>query len=684
MVCLVAFASPRVLAQDQEAPVGPFAIGELQVETYQVGCIDVKSCVEILAMLGYNTKAPSGQVELAQLPAVFSLPLAAPKELVGLSSIDEKRTPDKVSLVEETLSAPQNRLMILYHASQSEAVGRLKDLLQRTVDVADRQVLIEGMVIELTEDNLRDLGTQWQKLLGDDWLISFKPDGDKMPFVATYNPEASATAALTDRLRATIRAVVQEGRAEILSSPSVLVLNNRNARIKVVRDTPIVSTKITRDVQNVDVRFEPVGIVLNIKPRVSQDDSAVTMQIIAEVSEVPEGKAIVVEGTEIAPVIDRRIVETVARVHDNTPFIIGGLIRNQTARAEDRVPVLGRVPFVGALFRRRVTTTGRKEVIIVLTPRVVTTGGSHRAVMPKDSSQFDFLGNRLFRNTYRIKPEDLFDLSFLEQNEAILTAFENAQRLVRRHPDYAGRSPFREMAARVIPGEDAVVIRMLYEILSSDRLAFHRDIPTDKLIVFLRDQEHTAGFRIGWLEREGRGILERASPDGTVAGFFSRPYPKDVLFLRFQAASGDIRTAMQHPVADLEWLPVQTSDPSEAEAMIERRLLELNGITDDYGPAGYALVLNTPRDLIRLKTAIAVREASEVNNFEDLLVLRNFRVGRRFGLPEFDVAHSRVFLIDPPVADYFFKSDYYYSALQTRLELACRLLGEALEREGLR
>ncbi|MCK4375898.1 MAG: type II secretion system protein GspD, partial [Candidatus Brocadiae bacterium] len=392
-------AAVRQAAQKPQESPRKFSVRELLYETYELSCIDMKSCVQILGMLGYTTTPPSGEVDIGQLPAAFEMPFEAGSPTVGRSELKA----EKAALTDETLSAPQHRLMILYHSSQTEEVGKLKDLLVETIDVPDRQVLIEGMIIELTEDDLKELGAEWE-LFGKDWLkISFLGDGDKVPFILSYDPEFTPAAALADRVRTTIRMVIQEGKAEILSSPSVLVLNNRNARIKVVRETPIIKTSITRDIQSVDVRFEQVGIVLNIKPRISHDDSSVTMQIIAEVSEIPEGETIIVQGTEVAPVIDRRIVETIARVHNNTPFIIGGLIRNEKTRTMDRIPILSRIPILGVLFRKSVTTREKREVIIVLTPRVITPAGTQRPVLPKDADRFDFLNNRLFRNTYRVK-----------------------------------------------------------------------------------------------------------------------------------------------------------------------------------------------------------------------------------------------------------------------------------------
>ncbi len=677
----LAAAVQQAAQKPQESP-RKFSVRELVHDTYELSCIDMKSCIEILGMLGYTTTAPSGEVDIGQLPAAFALPFASVVPVVGQSSIDEKKKPDEVALTEETLSAPLHRLMILYHSSQTEEVGKLKDLLVETIDVPDRQVLIEGMIIELTEDDLKELGAEWE-LFREDWLrLTFLSAETEAPFLLSYNPESTPPAGLANRIRATLRMVIQEGKAEVLSSPSVLVLNNRNARIKIVRDTPIISTKITFDIQSVDVRFEPVGIVLNIKPRISQDGSTVTMQIVAEVSEVPAGEAIVVQGTEVAPAIDRRIVETIARVHNNTPFIIGGLIRNEKARTLDRIPILSRIPILGVLFRKSVTIREKREVIIVLTPRVIMPGGTQRPVLPKDADRFDFLNNRLFRNTYRVKGEDVFDLPLLENNETILWAFERARALVRRHPEYGGESPFREFAARIIPGEDAVVLRMLFEIIR-DKLALHERLETKNLIVFEKNESKPAGFKVRFLEdSRGTGILQEASPDGTVEGYFDegRPYPRDVMLLHFKLdPEGGLRAALDSPVVEIEWVTV--TDPKDDA--VEKRLLEINRLGDDYRHHDLALALGDKKDLVRLKACIVLREVAKVNNFEALLALRNFRVGRRFVIPELDSTDERIFLIDHCVAEFFFKSDYYYSALRDRLEKGFEMLEQALAREGM-
>ena len=664
----VAAAAEQAADNAKKAPRA-LSIRDLSHEVYQLGCIDMQSCMQLLGQLGYNTKAPGPQVKIDQLPAIFEVPAKAPKSIVGGKGASETQ------LDGQTLSAPEDRLMILYHSSQSEEVARLRDLLAGTIDVPERQVLIEAMVIELTEDTLREMGVEWGYRTTQRQFSTFKAEGEGQSilkfFYSTENPEEFMA-----KLTATLQFSLAEGSAEILSRPSILVLNNQNAMIRVGRKTPILDQTITANFAKVKVRFEDVGIVLNIKPRVSEDDTTIAMQIIAEVSEMTDVDWIVVPsgpmvGTKIAPFIDRRIVETVARVRDNTPFIIGGLIRNRKSHSTDRVPILSRIPLLGWLFQNRKSEWEKREVIIVITPRVMRPGGTHRPVQPKDTSRFDFLDNRLFRNSYRLKAEDIFDLAFLERNETILEAFERVRKFVARHPEYAQRSPFKEMVDGVIPGEDSVAIRMVYEVVK--KLGLHERLDAKSMIFFEKDPEKPAGFGVTFLDEK----LLQYSPDGTLESYFEREYPKEVLFFRYKVPTeGRLEEVLASPVAEVEVRKVQDRDE------VEDALLDINRLHDDYAYHEFAFVLDTDKDLTRLRRALVMHEVAKVNNFEDMLLLRNFRVGRRIVIPQLGEARDRTFLVDQDVAEFFFKSDYYYEALAAKLKQAYRIIEETLAMEG--
>ncbi len=660
------------LAQAAEAAVKAikqaprtFALSELSHEAYQLSHIDVPSCVKMLGQLGFNTGVPKGKVNLNQLPTVFPLDQAVAKTVVG-----------QKTLAEDTLSAPENRLLVVYHTSQSEEVARLKETIEETIDIPARQVLIEGMVVELVEQNFEELGVEWE-IFGSRWQkATFEGEGENRPFIYMYDPEFDPTADLAERLRAKLKMIIDQGTAEILSSPQVLVLNNRNAQIRVVQDVPIFESIIRETTTNFRIRYETVGIILNIKPRVDQQGQTVSMQVKAEISEAPEEQFVKIQEQSVAPLISRREVSTIARVHDNTPFIIGGLIRNEKATQWDKLPLLWRIPVLGRLFQRRSDRNDKREVIVVLTPRVIRPGGTNRPAMPKDDERFDFLDNRLFRNSYRLKAEDVFDLGFLENSQAIRETIRQVKDFVARHPQYADRCPFSEMSQGRIPGEDAVVIRMLFEI-ARDKLQLYKNIPSENVLFFEHDESKPAGFGVNFLARKGRGILLGASPDGTLKGYLNRPYPKKVLFLRFDADAGErLESAVKGPVARVEWREVDNEDE------VQQHLLEINSLSEDYEYDEFALPINEESDFVRLKSCIALREIATVNNFGDLLRLENFRVGRKFVIPEFGQLEERMYLVDQTVAEFFYKSDYYYHALKQRLEEGYRIIEEAMAAEG--
>jgi hypothetical protein len=650
-----------------------FSVRELSHEVYQLSCIDPDNGLAALAALGYSVGPPSDGLTLAQLPRVFKIEYATPGSLVGGGTAIDAKT-----LTEETLSVEENRLVLLYHSTQSQEVGRLKDVLAGTVDVPADQVLIEGMVIEIGERDYRELGMDWAYHREGWYRVAFGEEGSEVPFLLTYDPTLEVAEGLRRRLTGTIRMLLEEGKGEILSSPSVLVLNNRNAKFQVVREVPVFKTVITETTSKVEVEFKTAGIILNIKPRIDRDGAVVAMQVLVEVSEAPEEDFIVVQDQAIAPIINRRIVETVARVHDGTPFIIGGLIRNERAREENRVPVLSRIPILGVFFRSRTARREKREVIIVLTPRVIRVGGSNRPVLPKDTERFDFLDNRLFRNSYRLRADDVLDFGFLLGNSAIRDAMEEARRLVRRHPDLAKRSPFTELAEGVIPGEEAVVVRMLFEVVR-DKLKLHEQVTCSNLIFFREDASQPAGFRVWFIDNPGgRGLLQEASPDGTVKGFFARPYPRDALLLRFDLdPDGGPDAALRSQVAHVEFLRVQRP----GDVSLRQRLLEVNSLGDDYRHDQFALAIDSESDLVRLQAAVALREIANVNDFGPSVRLSDFQVGRRIVIPEFVGARDRMFLVDHRVAEIFFKSDYYYESLKERLERGHAIVREALAAE---
>ena len=174
-----------------------------------------------------------------------------------------------------------------------------------------------------------------------------------MPFTFTYDETLARTAL---NLTAKLKALIEHGEAEILSNPSVLVLDGRQARIQIGQQVPVVNSTATAAGITSSVEYFPVGIVLNLRPRINEEGSEVTMQVETIVSAVastaPVGGSVL-----FAPTVDNRQVQTFVRVADSTPFIIGGLIATDSKNNRAGLPFLSQIPFLGALFRQTTIST---------------------------------------------------------------------------------------------------------------------------------------------------------------------------------------------------------------------------------------------------------------------------------------------------------------------------------------
>ena len=186
---------------------------------------------------------------------------------------------------------------------------------------------------------------------------------------------------------ANLQALFSASAAEILSRPSVLVLDGRQARIQVGQQIPIVKTTSTQTTVSKSVDYIPVGIVLNLRPRVSQDGTRITIQIETIITETEErtGALAATSGVQEAPLINNRKVQSFVRVANNTPFIVGGLISRKKTDVKGGVPWLSEIPILGRLFSSSTVETQRKEVIVVIKPHIVSEEGNNFSrVIPLD------------------------------------------------------------------------------------------------------------------------------------------------------------------------------------------------------------------------------------------------------------------------------------------------------------
>jgi general secretion pathway protein D len=170
--------------------------------------------------------------------------------------------------------------------------------------------------------------------------------------------------------RAYINALASESKGKLLAAPHILVSDNREARIQVGQQVPIVTSETfgsTTVAPQRTIQYKDIGIILKVKPQVN-DSGLISLDIAQEVSSystielITNEKSIVVNKTEAS---------TTLTVQDGETIIIGGLIREDNTNSDSGVPFLSKIPLLGFLFGNRSRDTSRQELIILLTPHVL-------------------------------------------------------------------------------------------------------------------------------------------------------------------------------------------------------------------------------------------------------------------------------------------------------------------------
>ena len=646
---------------------------EMISDRLRLSYVDPSRCIELLKLYGVRVATGASPIDRSQLPVVVALPETKFHETV----------PDHEKTFPHTETDPINELLLFYDSADPVSAGEIRKIVDLYIDLPARKIMIEAMVLEISSQSLDELGVEWDFNAGKESIssgnfVNQKLDGSndslvigkiKYPAAGTAQFDATLTNVFWEfNLR--LQALVEEGSAQILSRPSVLTLDNRMAYINVSEKIPIANTKFVKDyVSAVDFRDVTAGIELAVRPRISRSGDEVSLQINASVSARVPGKDANVLGKDdvvlaTAPTLSIREVKTYARIANETPFIVGGLIAKDSEENLQKVPLLGDLPLLGKLFQSKTETGQKREVIIVITPSVLPEDTAVHAGMPKDEDAFDRFGHRLFREAYRIRSEDTFDLRYLTENQSLQKLQKVADQIVQDHTNYRKIYPYRNFAMGSVPGEDALVRRQIYEVLKRQSAAEVLD--SEKLIFFQNDQAVGSGFKVqflaSYLENQAPFVLTEEG-NGKAIG----------LCFRLTRNSNEANELLREPVPEI--MIVDCPDEETWRKLLLQSNARKNGETEKQ-----VIFLRNQSDLERLKTAILMKKIISLNAADHILKLRNFTRGRLLRMPT--IREEDVELIDADVATCFYHSELYYSALRESLQKDFIAFRKALSGSG--
>jgi len=175
--------------------------------------------------------------------------------------------------------------------------------------------------------------------------------------------------------QATLRAIATAGRTQVLSRPSILARDGQLAKIVVGQSVPLptsvsYATSGNNTVPIVNVTYTDVGIILNVTPFIGAN-SLVEMIVQPQISSVNTTLSQTIATGVSAPYLDIRSADTVVVTPDAEPVVIGGLISSGKSSTENKVPLLGDIPFIGNLFKESIKNDSKTELLIFLTPHIV-------------------------------------------------------------------------------------------------------------------------------------------------------------------------------------------------------------------------------------------------------------------------------------------------------------------------
>lgn len=243
---------------------------------------------------------------------------------------------------------------------------RILRVLER-IDVMPNQVLLEATIAEVTLNDELKFGLRW-----------FFEKG-KSGFSLTDAASGLANAAFpgfsyffsTPKVQVALNALASITDVKIVSSPSVMVLDNKKAVLQVGDQVPIATQSAVSVVDDKSpivnsVSFKDTGVILSVKPRVN-DSGRVLLEIEQEVSDVTQTTTSGID----SPTIQQRKIKTTVVVNDGNSLTLGGLIQNSNNKNKSQVPLAGDIPILGNLFKQKTDTKKRTELLIIITPRVV-------------------------------------------------------------------------------------------------------------------------------------------------------------------------------------------------------------------------------------------------------------------------------------------------------------------------
>lgn len=334
-----------------------------------------------------NQASDGGQINNQSAGSGASVSGSGNQDIQGQGAVSAKKG-DYVRAVNVFANNETGVLVVRATSRQHEKIQEFIDTVMRS---AKRQVLIEATIVEVTLNSQYQQGISWSEVFSG-------PQGWKLSQAGNATFAATAGALAINANPATSVNLLQTfGTVKVLSSPKLTVMNNQTASLKVAKNNVYFTVSATASTTTGGVTTPgtytttpnsvSVGLTMSVTPQISDNDS-VTLNVRPSISSIvgtvndpnpilsnPCGVGVtscnILAVTSTVPIIQTREMESIIKIENGQTAVMGGLIQEAIDKNTSEVPLLGRIPFFGNLFRSRNDTTTKTELVIFLRPVVI-------------------------------------------------------------------------------------------------------------------------------------------------------------------------------------------------------------------------------------------------------------------------------------------------------------------------
>ncbi len=377
---------------DASRKTGNPAASPIIVADRRTNCLLVNSNSKVLTQIrnivtqldneiGHDSRVKVFYLKYAKADSVLKVLQGIAK---GVKAQAEGTKPEEVSIE----AHPENNALII--SGPQEQIQRLGQVITQ-LDISRPQVHVEAIIVELGDETARELGVQWlfgsksSPVGGTNFNSSNAPSAFRLAAAAATGEPATIASALSGTqgllagagnlsksgsgIGVLINALQADSNNNILSTPSLMVLDNEEASILVGNNIPVITGSTASDNNSnpfTTVKREDVGVKLRVTPQISDADT-IRLNIFQEVS------AIAPAAGAKDVVTSKREIKTTIQVNDGDTIILGGLTSEELTEVESKVPLLGDIPYLGQLFTSRDVSKNKRHLAVFLKPTVIRT-----------------------------------------------------------------------------------------------------------------------------------------------------------------------------------------------------------------------------------------------------------------------------------------------------------------------